>query len=187
MMNSAVPRILSIDASRIHKELEAHDVLVVAGFQGSTEDGRITTLGRGGSDTSAVALAAALDSCECEIYYGCGRGLYDGPHSVLHGSQTRSRPPMKKCLKWLPWVRRYCKSRSVEFAKKYNVPVHVRSTFSDDPGTLVAQEDAMMEAVLVSGIAYDKDQAPCKPYAGFLTAPASPPPFLRRCPKRHHG
>ena len=61
-------RILSIDASRIHKELEAHDVLVVAGFQGSTEDGRITTLGRGGSDTSAVALAAALDSCECEIY-----------------------------------------------------------------------------------------------------------------------
>ena len=119
-------RILSIDASRIHKELEAHDVLVVAGFQGSTEDGRITTLGRGGSDTSAVALAAALDSCECEIYTDV-----DGVLQI----------------------------RSVEFAKKYNVPVHVRSTFSDDPGTLVAQEDAMMEAVLVSGIAYDKDQA----------------------------
>ena len=101
-------RILSIDASRIHKELEAHDVLVVAGFQGSTEDGRITTLGRGGSDTSAVALAAALDSCECEIY------------------------------------------------------TDVDGVYTTDPNlcsTLVAQEDAMMEAVLVSGIAYDKDQA----------------------------
>ena len=72
--------------------------------------------------------------------------------------------------------------RSVEFAKKYNVPVHVRSTFSDDPGTLVAQEDAMMEAVLVSGIAYDKDQARVT-VCGVPDRPASPPPFLRRCPK----
>ena len=92
-------RILSIDASRIHKELEAHDVLVVAGFQGSTEDGRITTLGRGGSDTSAVALAATRPLVRRMTHGkavatnadGCGRGLYDGPQSVLHGSQTRSR------------------------------------------------------------------------------------------------
>ena len=76
-------RILSIDASRIHKELEAHDVLVVAGFQGSTEDGRITTLGRGGSDTSAVALAAALDSCECEIYTSTYSLIRSLPAGVL--------------------------------------------------------------------------------------------------------
>ena len=82
-------RILSIDASRIHKELEAHDVLVVAGFQGSTEDGRITTLGRGGSDTSAVALAAALDSCECEIYTDVDGVYTTDPNLCAHGSQTR--------------------------------------------------------------------------------------------------
>ena len=151
-------RILSIDASRIHKELEAHDVLVVAGFQGSTEDGRITTLGRGGSDTSAVALAAALDSCECEIYTDVD-GVYTTDPNLCSTARKLDRVTYEEMLEMASMGAKVLQIRSVEFAKKYNVPVHVRSTFSDDPGTLVAQEDAMMEAVLVSGIAYDKDQA----------------------------
>ena len=148
-------RILSIDASRIHKELEAHDVLVVAGFQGSTEDGRITTLGRGGS---AVALAAALDSCECEIYTDVD-GVYTTDPNLCSTARKLDRVTYEEMLEMASMGAKVLQIRSVEFAKKYNVPVHVRSTFSDDPGTLVAQEDAMMEAVLVSGIAYDKDQA----------------------------
>ena len=102
-------RILSIDASRIHKELEAHDVLVVAGFQGSTEDGRITTLGRGGSDTSAVALAAALDSCEWKSIRMWTGSIRRTPICAPRLANSIASP-MKKCLKWLPWVRRYCKS-----------------------------------------------------------------------------
>ena len=144
--------------SGIHKELEAHDVLVVAGFQGSTEDGRITTLGRGGSDTSAVALAAALDSCECEIYTDVD-GVYTTDPNLCSTARKLDRVTYEEMLEMASMGAKVLQIRSVEFAKKYNVPVHVRSTFSDDPGTLVAQEDAMMEAVLVSGIAYDKDQA----------------------------
>ena len=131
-------RILSIDASRIHKELEAHDVLVVAGFQGSTEDGRITTLGRGGSDTSAVALAAALDSCECEIYTDVD-GVYTTDPNLCSTARKLDRVTYEEMLEMASMGAKVLQIRSVEFAKKYNVPVHVRSTFSDDPGTLVAQ------------------------------------------------
>ena len=133
-------------------------MLVVAGFQGSTEDGRITTLGRGGSDTSAVALAAALDSCECEIYTDVD-GVYTTDPNLCSTARKLDRVTYEEMLEMASMGAKVLQIRSVEFAKKYNVPVHVRSTFSDDPGTLVAQEDAMMEAVLVSGIAYDKDQA----------------------------
>lgn len=151
-------RILSIDADHIRREFETYDVIAVAGFQGMTEDGRITTLGRGGSDTSAVALAAALDSCECEIYTDVD-GVYTTDPNLCSTARKLERVTYDEMLEMASMGAKVLQIRSVEFAKKYNVPVHVRSTFSNDPGTLVTQEDSMMEAVLVSGIAYDKDQA----------------------------
>ena len=138
--------------------LEKYDVLVVAGFQGCTEDGRITTLGRGGSDTSAVALAAALGSVECEIYTDVD-GVYTTDPNICSTARKMDRVAYEEMLEMASMGAKVLHIRSVEFAKKYKVPVRVRSTFSDDPGTLVTQEDSSMEAVLVSGIAYDKDQA----------------------------
>lgn len=151
-------RILSIDSKNILNHFEDNDVLVVAGFQGVTEDGRISTLGRGGSDTSAVALAAALDSCECEIYTDVD-GVYTTDPNLCSIARKLDRITYDEMLEMASMGAKVLQIRSVEFAKKYKVPVHVRSTFTDNPGTLVTQEDAMMEAVLVSGIAYDKDQA----------------------------
>ncbi len=151
-------RILSIDAEKIRSAFESFDVIVVAGFQGVTKDGRITTLGRGGSDTSAVALAAALDSCECEIFTDVD-GVYTTDPNVCSTARKLDRVTYEEMLEMASMGAKVLQIRSVEFAKKYKVPVHVRSTFTDNPGTLVAQEDSMMEAVLVSGIAYDKDQA----------------------------
>lgn len=151
-------RILSIDAANMRRELEHHDVLVVAGFQGVTEDGRITTLGRGGSDTSAVAIAAALGSVECEIYTDVD-GVYTTDPNLCSTARKLDRVSYDEMLEMASMGAKVLQIRSVEFAKKYKVPVHVRSTFTDTPGTLVTQEDSAMEAVLVSGIAYDKDQA----------------------------
>lgn len=151
-------RILSIDGDKLKALLQTYDVLVVAGFQGVTADGRITTLGRGGSDTSAVALAAALDSCECEIYTDVD-GVYTTDPNVCSRARKIDRISYEEMLEMASMGAKVLQIRSVEFAKKYNVPVHVRSTFNNNPGTMVVQEDAKMEAVLVSGIAYDKDQA----------------------------
>ena len=141
-------RIQSIDAAMLRRELEKYDVLVMAGFQGCTAEGRLTTLGRGGSDTSAVAVAAALGSVECHIFTDVD-GVYTTDPRLCEEARKIDRISYDEMLEM----------RSVEFAKKYKVPVRVRSTFSSDPGTLVTQEDDMMESVLVSGIAYDKDQA----------------------------
>ena len=105
-----------------------------------------------------MALAAALDSCECEIYTDVD-GVYTTDPNLCSTARKLDRVTYEEMLEMASMGAKVLQIRSVEFAKKYNVPVHVRSTFSDDPGTLVAQEDAMMEAVLVSGIAYDKDQA----------------------------
>lgn len=151
-------RIKSIDDSKLRKLLENNDVLVVAGFQGCTEDGRITTLGRGGSDTSAVALAAAMDSAPCEIFTDVD-GVYTTDPNICSTARKMERIAYDEMLEMASMGAKVLHIRSVEFAKKYKVPVYVRSTFSDDPGTLVMQEDSSMEAVLVSGIAYDKDQA----------------------------
>ncbi|HIU17465.1 MAG TPA: aspartate kinase [Candidatus Avidesulfovibrio excrementigallinarum] len=151
-------RIHSIDGDHLRKMLETYDVLVVAGFQGVTEDGRITTLGRGGSDTSAVALAAALGSCECEIYTDVD-GVYTTDPNMCSTARKLDRICYDEMLEMASMGAKVLQIRSVEFAKKYNVPVHVRSTFNNNPGTMVVQEDPEMEAVLVSGIAYDKDQA----------------------------
>ena len=151
-------RIHEIDADVLKKHLETYDVLVVAGFQGVTEDNRITTLGRGGSDTSAVALAAVLGSCECEIYTDVN-GVYTTDPNICSTARKIDKISYEEMLEMASMGAKVLHIRSVEFAKKYKVPVHVRSTFTDDPGTLVTQEDSTMEALLVSGIAFDKDQA----------------------------
>jgi len=150
-------RILGIDNEKLTAMLEKYDVLSVAGFQGVTDDNRITTLGRGGSDTSAVALAAAL-GCECEIYTDVD-GVYTTDPNMCSTARKMDRVSYDEMLEMASMGAKVLQIRSVEFAKKYKVPVHVRSTFTDTPGTLVTQEDSTMEAVLVSGIAYDKDQA----------------------------
>lgn len=151
-------RILSVDKNALFDYLNEYDVLVVAGFQGQTEDGRITTLGRGGSDTSAVALAAALDSAECEIYTDVD-GVYTTDPNICSTARKMTRIAYDEMLEMASMGAKVLHIRSVEFAKKYKIPVRVRSTFSSDIGTLVTQEDLSMESVLVSGIAYDKDQA----------------------------
>ena len=151
-------RILDIDAKTLKGYFEDHDVLVVAGFQGVDCNGRITTLGRGGSDTSAVALAAALQADVCEIYTDvCG--VFTTDPNICADARKLERVSYDEMLEMASMGAKVLQIRSVEFAKKYNVNVHVRSTFSDEPGTIVTQEDENMEAVLVSGIAYDKDQA----------------------------
>lgn len=151
-------RILKIDKSALERFFEDYDVLVTAGFQGITEDGRITTLGRGGSDTSAVALAAALDSCPCEIFTDV-EGVYTTDPNICASARKMERIAYDEMLEMASMGAKVLHIRSMEFAKKFNVPVYVRSTFTNDPGTLVTREDSTMEAVLVSGIAYDKDQA----------------------------
>lgn len=151
-------RITEINREKLWTLLEEYDVLVVAGFQGCSADGRITTLGRGGSDTSAVALAAALESVPCEIYTDV-EGVYTTDPNICSTARKMERIAYDEMLEMASMGAKVLHIRSVEFAKKYKVPVYVRSTFSDDPGTLVTQEDSGMEEVLVSGIAYDKDQA----------------------------
>ncbi len=151
-------RILNINSAALLSFLDQYDVLVVAGFQGCAKDGRITTLGRGGSDTSAVALAAALGSVECEIYTDVD-GVYTTDPNICSTARKMDRIAYNEMLEMSSMGAKILHIRSVEFAQKYKVPVRVRSTFTDDPGTLVTQEDSTMEAVFVSGIAYDKDQA----------------------------
>jgi aspartate kinase len=150
-------RIMDIDAARVKAMLEDYDVLVVAGFQGVDCDGRLTTLGRGGSDTTGVALAAALQADLCEIYTDVN-GVYTTDPNLCSTARKMERISYDEMLEFSSQGAKVLQIRSVEFAKKYNVPVRVRSTFTDDPGTLVTQEDRDMEDVLVSGIAYDKDQ-----------------------------
>ena len=151
-------RILSIDDANLRRALETYDVVSIAGFQGVTEDGRITTLGRGGSDTSAVAVAAALGSVECEIYTDVD-GVYTTDPRICSTARKLDHISYDEMLEMASLGAKVLQIRSVEFAKKYRVPVHVRSTFSDLSGTMVTQGDHMMEAALVSGIAYDKDMA----------------------------
>lgn len=151
-------RITGIDDVKLRSMLEEYDCLVVAGFQGQDLDGRITTLGRGGSDTSAVALAAALKAEECVIYTDVD-GVYTTDPNMCSVAQKMDRIAYDEMLEMASMGAKVLQIRSVEFAKKYNVPVRVRSTFTNDPGTLVTKEDPSMEAVLVSGIAYDKDQS----------------------------
>src|SRR5262245_16153019 len=151
-------RITQITADRVRAALDAGAVAVVAGFQGSSDDDEITTLGRGGSDLTAVALAGALRADVCEIYTDVD-GVYTADPNIVREARKLDRISYDEMLEMASLGAKVLQSRSVEFAKKYGVPVHVRSTFKADPGTLVTKEDRHMEAVVVTGIAHDRGQA----------------------------
>lgn len=151
-------RIQSIDGERIFRELDAGRVVVVAGFQGVDGGGNVTTLGRGGSDTTGVALAAALKADICEIYTDV-LGVYTTDPNVVPQAQLLKRVSYEEMLELASLGAKVLALRSVEFAANYGVRVHVRSTFSDAPGTIVCQEDAEMENVVVSGITQNKNEA----------------------------
>ena len=151
-------RILSIDSTKIVRALEAGEVVVVAGFQGVDEDDNITTLGRGGSDTSAVALAAFLNAEACEIYTDV-EGVFTTDPAICPDARKLARISYEEMIELASIGAKVLEIRSVEFAKKFSVPVHVRSTFSDVEGTWLVDEEASMTDVLVSGVACDKNEA----------------------------
>jgi len=152
-------RILSIDEDNMRKDLSAGRVVVVAGFQGVDEEGNITTLGRGGSDTSAVALAAALKADECQIYTDVD-GVYTTDPRVVDKARRLDCITFEEMLEMASLGSKVLQIRSVEFAGKYNVPLRVLSSFEDGPGTLITLEDNdTMEQPIVSGIAFNRDEA----------------------------
>jgi len=151
-------RIASIDSEKMRQDLKDGRVVVVAGFQGVDDSGNITTLGRGGSDTSAVAVAAALEADVCEIYTDVD-GVYTTDPNVCPKARKLSRISYDEMLEMASLGAKVLQTRSVEFAKKYDVPIHVRSSFNDNPGTIVCKEDKEMEKVVVSGVTYNKNEA----------------------------
>ena len=151
-------RIRRIDVEALRRAVGGGRVAVVAGFQGVCEDGSITTLGRGGSDTSAVALAAALRADACEIYTDVD-GVYTSDPRVVPGARKLDRIAFDEMLELASLGAKVLQIRSVEFAKRYRVPVHVRSSFNETEGTWVIEEDSSMEEVSVSGVALDRDEA----------------------------
>jgi aspartate kinase len=151
-------RIRSIDKEGLTAALRRGEVAVVAGFQGEDEEGSITTLGRGGSDTTAVAIAAAIGADACEIYTDVD-GVYTTDPNVVPEARKLDRISYEEMLELAGAGAKVLQIRSVEFAMKYAVPLWVKSSFTNDPGTLVCPEDATMEHVVVSGIAYDRNEA----------------------------
>jgi aspartate kinase len=151
-------RIRSINKDRLLAALDRGTIAVVAGFQGVDSDDNITTLGRGGSDTTGVALAAALSADLCEIYTDVD-GVYTSDPRIVPHARKLERISFDEMLELASLGAQVLHIRSVELAKRYKVPVHVRSSFADVEGTLVVEEDKPMEDILVSGIAHDRDQA----------------------------
>ena len=151
-------RIEFIDTERITNELDRGKVVVVAGFQGVDEDGNITTLGRGGSDTTAVALAAALKADACEIFTDV-EGVYTTDPNICNKARKIDRISYDEMLELASLGAKVLDIRSVTFAKQYNVPVHVRSTFTETEGTWVVEEEKAMEGRIVSGVTYTKNEA----------------------------
>ena len=151
-------RISKVGTDIIGKELKDGKVVIVAGFQGIDEDNNITTLGRGGSDTSAVALAAALNATRCDIYTDVD-GVYMADPAICPKARRLDKVSYEEMLEMSMTGAKVLQPRSVEMAQKYNVPVYVRSSFSDKGGTLVTKEDKQMEKEVLSGITYDRDQA----------------------------
>ena len=147
----------SIEASRLKKALEENKIPVVAGFQGINELSDVTTLGRGGSDTTAVAIAAALQADACEIYTDV-EGVFTADPRIVPDARKMDRISYDEMLEMASLGAKVLHGRSVEFAKKYNVPLIVRSSFNLMPGTLVTKEDEAMEKVVVTGITHDKNQ-----------------------------
>ncbi len=173
-------RIQEIDAKVVSEDLKQGRVVVVAGFQGVDPSGAITTLGRGGSDTTAVALAAALKADECQIYTDVD-GVYTTDPRVVPKARRLDRITFEEMLEMASLGSKILQIRAVEFAGKYHVPLRVLSSFQDGPGTLITFEDEDMEEPLISGIAFNRDEAkltllnaPDKPgIAGSILGPIS--------------
>ncbi len=153
-------KIISIDEERLKRELESHDVVVFTGFQGEDERGDLTTLGRGGSDLSAVAVAAALKTESCEIYTDVD-GVFTTDPRIVPEAKHIPVISFDEMLELASSGSKVMQSRSIECGKKYNMPIWVKNTFSDDPnnGTLIKEEDSTMEQVSIRGIALDKKEA----------------------------
>jgi aspartate kinase len=151
-------RIMDINDDKIRDDLSQGKVVVVAGFQGCDENGNITTLGRGGSDTTAVALAAALKADECQIYTDVD-GVYTTDPRVVPEARRLDHITFEEMLEMASLGAKVLQIRSVEFASKYNVPLRVLSSFTEGGGTLIAAEDPQMEQALISGIAFNRDEA----------------------------
>ena len=151
-------RILKIDATRMRKDLDNGKVVVVAGFQGVNEKGNITTLGRGGSDTTGVALAAALKAHECHIYTDVD-GIYTTDPRVEPKARRLNKIAFEEMLEMASLGSKVLQIRAVEFAGKYNVALRVLSSFEEGNGTLITYEDSDMEKALISGIAFNRDEA----------------------------
>ncbi|NRB39968.1 MAG: aspartate kinase [Pseudomonadales bacterium] len=152
-------RIKKIDDENIHADLKAGSVVVVAGFQGVDEKGNITTLGRGGSDTTAVALAAALKADECQIYTDVD-GVYTTDPRVVDSARRLDKITFEEMLEMASLGSKVLQIRAVEFAGKYKVPLRVLSSFKEGPGTLITlEEGSQMESPVVAGIAFQRDEA----------------------------
>ncbi len=156
--SSTKARIEEIQDTNMREDLHNGTIVIVAGFQGIDRDNNITTLGRGGSDTSAVAVAAALKADVCEILTDVD-GVYTTDPRIVPEATKMEKVSYDEMLEMASLGSKILQIRSVEFAKKYNVVVHVRSSLNDNQGTLVMKEDADMETVLVSGVTYNKDEA----------------------------
>jgi len=151
-------KIHNITPKRVHELLKAGNVVIVAGFQGETEDGQITTLGRGGSDLTAIALAAALKADLCQIYTDVD-GVYTADPRLVSTAQKLPEISYDEMLELASLGAKVMQSRSVEFAKKFGVVFEVRSSLNDNPGTIVKEETKNMEDIVVRGVALDKNQA----------------------------
>ena len=151
-------RITGIDAERVRQALKEGAIAIVAGFQGITAEEDVTTLGRGGSDLTGVAMAAALNAEVCEIYTDV-EGVYTADPNIVPEARKLSRISYEEMLEMASLGAKVLQSRSVEFAKNHGVPIHVRSSFNNNPGTMVVKEDKEMEGVVVSGVTYNKNEA----------------------------
>ena len=151
-------RIAGIGAKRIKEFLNNRTIVIIPGFQGSDSYGNLTTLGRGGSDTSAVAVAAALKADMCEIYTDVD-GIYTADPNICKKARKLDKISYDEMLEMSSLGAKVLQIRSVEFAKKYDVPVHLRSSFSLEEGTMVVNEDSGMERLVVSGVTHSKNEA----------------------------
>ncbi len=151
-------KIQNITPKRIHELLNAGNVVIVAGFQGQTQEGHITTLGRGGSDLTAIALAAALGADLCQIYTDVD-GVYTADPRIVKNARKLPEVAYDEMLELASLGAKVMQSRSVEFAKKFGVVFEVRSSLNDNPGTIVKEETESMENVVIRGVTFDKNQA----------------------------
>ena len=171
-------RIVDIESARVKKDLTEHKIVVVAGFQGIDENGNITTLGRGGTDTTAVAMAVALNADECRIYTDVD-GVYTADPRIVPEAKRMDKISYEEMLELASLGAKVLQIRSVEFANKYKVPLRVLSSFTEGSGTLITDEDEEMERALIAGIAHNRDEAkltllgvPDKPgIAGAILSP----------------